>query len=204
MEMRMPEPARKLIYTFAEYLQQERAGDTKHELINGEIFAMAGGTPEHARLAMRVGRALGAQLLGRPCDVFSSDLLIRVQATGLATYPDLTVVCGRLERDPADANTVVNPVVLIEVLEGSTEGYDRGEKFAHYRHIPSLKEYVLVSQNKPRIEVFQRNEDGTSWTLRVAEVSESAKITSIGCELAVDEVYANPLGDSAGAGGREG
>ena len=200
----MTDPAPKLTFTFAEYLQRERAGDTKHELLHGEIFAMAGGTPEHARLAMRVGSALGAQLLGRPCEVFSSDLLLRVLATGLATYPDLTVVCGKLERDPEDANTVVNPVVLIEVLSESTERYDRGEKFAHYRRIPSLKEYVLVSQHEPRIEVFQRNEDGTSWTLRVAEASESARLTSIGCELVVDGVYANPLGDAAGATAREG
>ena len=200
----MTDPAPKLTFTFAEYLQRERAGDTKHELINGEIVASSGGTPEHARLAMRVGSALGAQLLGRPCEVFSSDLLLRVLATGLATYPDLTVVCGKLERDPEDANTVVNPVVLIEVLSDGTERYDRGEKFAHYRRIPSLKEYVLVSQHEPRIEVFRRNEDVTSWTLRVAEASESAKLTSIGCELVVDGVYANPLGDAAGATAREG
>ena len=198
----MTQPARKLTYTFAEYLQQERASDTKHELINGEIFAMAGGTPEHARLAMRVGRALGAQLLGQPCDVFSSDLVLHVLATGLATYPDLTVVCGRLERDPEDANAVVNPVVLIEVLSDGTERYDRGEKFAHYRRIPSLKEYVLVSQHEPRIEVFRRNEDGKTWTLTVGEASESVTLTSIACELTVDEVYANPLGDSGGAASR--
>ncbi len=189
----MTEPARKLTYTFAEYLQQERAGDTKHEMINGEIFAMAGGTPEHAELAVKVAAALSVQLQGR-CRVFSADLLVRVLATGLATYPDLTVVCGKLERDPEDANVVVNPVVLVEVLSDGTERYDRGEKFAHYRRIPSLREYVLVSQHEPRIEVFRRNEDGKSWTLHVAEASESVQLGSIGCELAVDEVYANALG----------
>ncbi len=192
----MNEPARTITFTFAEYLQQERASDTKHELVNGEIFAMAGGTPEHARLAMSVGARLLSQLSGRPCAVFSADLLIRVRATGLATYPDLSVVCGRLERDPEDANTVVNPIVLVEVLSDSTERYDRGEKFAHYRRIPSLKEYVLVSQQAPRIEVFRRNEDGRSWTLHVADVSESVQLTSIGCELAVDEVYASALAPS--------
>jgi Uma2 family endonuclease len=196
----MTEPVRKLRHTFAEYLQQEQAGDTKHELLNGEIFAMAGGTPEHTRLAGKVVMALGAQLSGRPCNVFPSDLRVRVLATGLATYPDVTVVCGRLEHDPEDENTVVNPVVLVEVLSDGTERYDRGEKFAHYRRIPSLNEYVLVSQHEPRIEVFRRNnEGGKSWTLHVAEASESVQLTSIGCELVVDEVYANPLG---GAGAR--
>lgn len=195
----MTEPARKLRHTFAEYLEQERASDIKHELIHGEIFAMAGGTPEHTRLAGKVVMALGAQLSGRPCNVFPSDLRVRALGTGLATYPDVTVVRGRLERDPEDANTVVNPVVLVEVLSDGTERYDRGEKFAHYRRIPSLKEYVLVSQHEPRIEVFRRNEDGKTWTFHVAEASETVQLTSIGCELVVDEVYANPL-DNAAAG----
>ncbi|APR82436.1 Hypothetical protein A7982_07785 [Minicystis rosea] len=190
----MNEPAHKL--TFAEYLALERAGDTKHELVNGEIFAMAGGTPEHARLTMRVGAALLTQLSGRPCEAYSSDLLIRVLATGLATYPDVSVVCGRLETDPEDANVVTNPIVLVEVLSDSTEAYDRGEKFAHYRRIPSLREYVLVSQHEPRIEVFRRNDD-RSWTLYEAHAGERAKLASIGCELAVDEIYANPLAGAA-------
>lgn len=195
----MNEPARKLSVSFPEYLAQEEASETKHELVNGEIFAMAGGTREHARLAMRVGIALGAQFRGRSCEVFSSDLRVRVLATGLATYPDVSVVCGKFEQDPEDANTLVNPVVLVEVLSDSTEGYDRGEKFGHYRRIPSLREYVLVSQRRPRIEVFRRNEDGT-WTLFEAEASGSVKLTSIGCELAVDEVYANALGEASDPG----
>lgn len=187
----MNEPARKLTFTFAEYLEQEQASDIKHEFVNGEIFAMAGGTPEHGRLAMRVAIALGAQLRGRHCEPYSSDVRVRVLATDLATYPDLSVVCGRLERDPVDANTIINPIVLVEVLSDSTEKYDRGEKFAHYRRIPSLQEYVLVSQLEPRIEVFRRNADGKSWTLHIAEASERAKIESIGCDIAVDEVYAS-------------
>jgi Uma2 family endonuclease len=189
----MNEPARKLSFTFAEYVEQERASQTRHELVNGEIFAIAGGTIEHGRLASRVTAALLMQLRGRPCEAFSSDVRIRVLATGLATYPDLSIVCGRLERDPEDANTIVNPIVLVEVLSDSTEAYDRGEKFAHYQRIPSLKEYVIVSQQGPRIEVFHRNEDGKSWTLHVAGASESVKLDSIQCEIAVDEVYASAL-----------
>lgn len=188
----MNEPARKLTFTFAEYLAQERAGEAKHELINGEIFDMAGGTIEHARLASNVGAELHAQVRGKPCAVFSADLLVRVLATGMATYPDLSVICGRIERDPADENVAVNPIILVEVLSDSTESKDRGEKFAHYRRIPSLKEYVLVSQHEPRIEVFRRNEDG-SWTLSEAESGGRVKLASIDGELSVDAVYANAL-----------
>ncbi len=189
----MNEPARKLTFTFTEYLEQERTSDVKHEFVNGEIFDMAGGTIEHGRLASTVNAALRTRSRGRPCEVYSSDVRVRVLATGLATYPDTSVVCDRLERDPADANTIVNPVVLVEVLSDSTEGYDRGEKFAHYQRLPSLKEYVLISQRSPRIEVFRRNEDGNSWTLRIAQAGERVTLASIGCELAVDETYANAL-----------
>lgn len=188
----MNEPARKLIFTFAEYVEQERASDTKHELVNGEIVAMAGGTIEHGRLASNVTIALGASLRGRPCSTFSADVRVRVLATGLASYPDLSVVCGKQERDPEDANTLVNPIVLVEVLSDSTLAYDRGEKFAHYRRIPSLKEYVLVSQHEPRIEVFRRDEEGI-WSLHEAAAGECVKLEAIGCELSVDEVYADPL-----------
>ena len=188
----MNEPARKLTFTFAEYLEQERTSDVKHELVNGEIFAMAGGTPEHGQLALSIAIALGPQLRDRPCAQYSSDVRVRVLATDLATYPDLSVVRGGLQRDPADSNSIINPIVLIEVLSDSTERYDRGEKFAHYRRIPSLREYVLVSQHEPRIEVFRRNEDGKTWMLHIAEASESATLTSIGCVLNVDDIYADP------------
>jgi Uma2 family endonuclease len=187
----MNEPARKVTFTFAEYLEQERTSDIKHEFVNGEIFDMAGGTIEHGRLVLSTAGVLFAQLRGRPCVGYSSDVRVRVLATGLATYPDMSVVCGKLERDPADANAIVNPSVLVEVLSDSTERYDRGEKFAHYQRLPSLKEYVLVSQHGPRIEVFRRNDDGRSWTLHIAEAGESVSLVSIGCVLAVDEVYAN-------------
>jgi Uma2 family endonuclease len=190
LETVMNEPARAIRHTYAEYLAQEGASETKHEFVNGQIYDMAGGTPEHSRLALNVGAELRGQLRGRPCVAFSSDL--RVLATGLATYPDVSVVCGRLERDPEDKNAIVNPIVLVEVLSDSTEAYDWGEKFAHYRRIPSLREYVLVAQRAPRLEVFRRNDDGT-WTLHEAGPGERVKLASIGCELAVDEVYANPL-----------
>jgi Uma2 family endonuclease len=124
--------------------------------------------------------------------VFAADLRVRVESTGLTTYPDVSVVCGKLETASEDALAVVNPTVLIEVLSDSSEAYDRGEKFAHYRRIPSLREYVLLSQREPRIEVHRLNASG-HWELHEALAGESIELASLGCRIAVDEVYRDPL-----------
>ena len=178
--------------SFADYVAAESKSDVKHEWLRGEVWAMSGGTPEHAALASSMTRHLSNALEGRPCRVFSSELRVRVLSTGLATYPDLTVVCGPIEVDPEEANTVTNPVLVVEVLSDSTEAYDRGEKFAHYRRVPSLREVVLVSQREPRIEVFTRSDDG-SWRLREWRTGERVELSSIDCALAVDDVYRDPL-----------
>jgi len=191
----MTEPARKLKHTFAEYLTLEAASETKHEYLDGEIYDMAGGTPDHSGLAVNVTSELHAALRGRPCRVFNSDLRVRVLATGLGTYPDASVICGAFEHDPEDENTAINPVVLVEVLSDSTEAYDRGEKFAHYRRIPSLRDYVIVSQHEPVIEHYTRNDDDT-WTLHEVRPPASVQLT-IGCELSVAAVYENPLAPAA-------
>jgi Uma2 family endonuclease len=188
----MVEPARKLTHTFAEYLAIDAASETRHEYVNGEIFAMAGGTLKHSQIAANVIGELRAQLRGQRCVVFTSNARARVLATGLATYPDVTVVCGAIERDPEDKNTLTNPIVLVEVLSDGTEGYDREEKFWHYRRIPSLREYLLVSQHERRIEHLSRNDDGT-WTLRDLAPPAVVPIPSIGCELSFDDVYLDPL-----------
>ena len=127
---------------------------------------MAGGTPEHSRLSVNVQGELRNALRGRRCTVFNSDVRVRVLATGLGTYPDATVVCGRLEVDPEDKNTVTNPIVIVEVLSDSTETYDRDDKRAHYRQLPTLRDYLLVSQHERRIEHYHRNDDGTVEALR--------------------------------------
>ena len=180
-------------FSFAEYLELEEIAAVKHEFLGGHVWAMAGGTPAHAAIAANVIALLSAQLRGRPCRVFTSDLRIRVLATGLGTYPDVTVVCGQLETDPADprGNTVTNPLVLVEVLSPSTEEYDRGEKLAHYQRIPSLAEIVLIAHNDRRLEVWRR--EGDRWTLDVFRADERAQLASIGSELAVAEVYRDPL-----------
>jgi len=187
----MADALRKQRFTFAEYVALEEGSNVKHEFLGGEIYAMAGGTPGHARLAMTIGSALDNQLRGTDCRVFSSDLRVRVPATGLGTYPDITVVCGASERDRENPSTVVNPRIIIEVLSDRTEAYDRGEKFEHYKTIQSLKEYVLVSHREPAIDVWRR-EDG-SWVSSRAVAGEMLAFRCLGCEIAVDDIYRDGL-----------
>ena len=191
-------PARKPTMTYAEYLVFEEKSVDKHEFLNGEVFAMAGGTIEHARLATAISSALTSALRDRPCCVYSSDLRIRIRATGLTTYPDVSVVCGQAEVDAEDRCAIVNPLLLVEVVSDSTEAYDRGEKAAHYRHLPSLREYVLVSQHRPRIEVFRHNEAGR-WELYEYESGSQAELASVGCSIAEDDVFRDPLASAAAA-----
>jgi Uma2 family endonuclease len=190
--LRMVAPARQY-FSFAEYLALEEIAAVKHEFLDGHVWAMAGGTPAHAAIAANVIALLSVQLRGRPCRVFTSDLRIRVLATGLGTYPDVTVVCGRLEADPADpqGNTVTNPLVLVEVLSPSTAEYDRGEKLSHYQRIPSLAEVVLVAHDERRLEIWRR--EGDHWTLDVFRVGERARLASIESDLVVADVYRDPL-----------
>ena len=174
-------------YRYADYLAHEAASNVKHEYLEGEIYAMAGGSPEHAELAVAVGSSLRPQLTGKPCHVFSSDLRIRVIVTGLATYPDVSVVCGPLERDPESRETILNPCVVVEVLSDGTEKYDRGEKFEHYKKIPALQTYILVSQKTPSVEMWQR--DGESWIRQQAGPGDRLTLHSIACVLDVTELY---------------
>lgn len=175
-------------HSFAEYLELDESSNVKLEYFEGEIFAMAGGTPE---LAMNVGIAL-ASVRDRGCHVHSSDLRIRVQATGLAAYPDVTVVCGPKQSDPQSRTTIINPSVIVEVLSDSTEDYDRGEKVEHYRQIPSLHACLLVSHRQRLIEVWQRAPDG-SWSLTSHRAGEAVELDAIGVRFAVDEVYRGVL-----------
>jgi len=188
----MSDPAQRLTMSYVEYLAAEEKSDEKHEFWAGEVYAMAGGSPEHAALSAAIVLELGSALRGKPCRVFSADARVRVRATGITTYPDVTVVCGKLETDPDDLHAIVNPVVLVEVLSDSTEARDRGEKAAHYRHIPTLKEYVFVSQGPPRIEVYRRNEAGR-WELFEFEAGASVELASVECSIRVDDVYRDPL-----------
>lgn len=180
-------------YSFRDYVRLADAANVRLEFLDGDIYAMAGGTPEHAALANQVAASLTVQLRGRPCRVHSSDLRVRVRATGLATYPDVAVVCGKVELHPEDKNTVQNPVVLVEVLSPSTEDYDRTEKLEHYRELDSLAAIVFVAHDRAEIAVHERDARGP-WRLSTAREGERLEILSLGCALDVDEIYRDPLG----------
>ena len=178
--------------TYAEYLAFEEASETKHEYVNGEVYAMAGGSLEHARLAAELIFRLREKFGPDGCRVFGSDLRLRVEATKRSAYPDVTVVCGDPEMSLVDADAVTNPTVLIEVLSPSTETTDRIEKWAHYRRIPSLRAYVLVSQSEQRIEAYRR--DGARWIYEEAGPGETLRIGGIEVDVAVDALYASAVG----------
>lgn len=184
-------PVRLHRYTYADYLALEDAANVRHEFLEGEIHAMAGGPPVHAAICSNVTTSLNVQLRGKGCRVHSSDLRIRVLETGLATYPDVTVVCTRAEIDPENRLTVTNPKVLVEVLSPSTAAYDRGEKLSHYQRVPSLQEIVLVAHDERLIEVWRRGDAG-SWTRSEAR-SGSIALMSIACVLEVADVYRDEL-----------
>ncbi|MGQ0504664.1 MAG: Uma2 family endonuclease [Myxococcaceae bacterium] len=177
-------------YTWIQYLALEESSTVKHEFFEGEIYAMAGGTPAHSALSLAVGSELRAQLKGKPCRAYNSDLRIRVAATGLGTYPDVSVVCGDLEHDSErlrGAVAVTNPTLIVEVSSASTESYDRGTKFDNYRQIPSLREYVIVSHRERLIEVFRREEQ--DWIRTEAHVGGAISLESIDCVLTVAAIY---------------
>lgn len=178
----------QVTYTYAEFRSLEEASNVKHEFYRGQIYAMAGGTPEHAALQAATSALLVGQLRGRNCRAHSSDLRVRVLATGLATYPDVTVVCGPSERDPEDKNNVVNPTLLVEVTSRSSEEYDLGEKFDNYKQIPSLRHYVLVSHRERRIDVWTRDDDD-AWSVQTARDGERGELVAIAAALDVKELY---------------
>ena len=178
--------------TYAEYVAIANDSSVKYEYIYGEIVAMAGGTIAHARLISRVSSMLDRALEGSSCIVLPSDMRVRIRAADRATYPDVFVVCGPPEQDADDDHAVVNPTVIVEVMSDSSSDSDRTDKFAAYRRIGSLREYVLVAQRERRIEVYRR--DGRRWFLDEYGPGERLKLESIAVELAVDEVYVDRVG----------
>ncbi|WP_437654874.1 Uma2 family endonuclease [Sorangium sp. So ce1182] len=184
----MVAPAHRIHYTYAEYLALEASSNVKHEYLDGQIYAMAGGTPEHAAIAAAVIGLLFPELRRGRCRAYDADLRVRVPSTGLATYPDVTVVRGPLERDAEDGQAVTNPTLIVEVLSRSTEEYDRGDKLDHYKNLTSLRQYVLVSHRERSVEVWTRGVDGV-FTSSVAREGDVALLVSIGAQLDVRELY---------------
>lgn len=171
-----------------EYLAFERASPERHEYADGEIFAMSGGTAEHSAVTLNLLAELRGALSGRGCRAFESNMRVHVPATGRYVYPDGTIVCGRPEFTDDQRDTLLNPRVVIEVLSPSTEAYDRGDKFAGYRTIPGLQDYVIASAKHPRIELFSRQENGT-WSLRILGPGDRLDVPSVGCSIEIDRVY---------------
>lgn len=181
---------RKSLLTPEEYLAVERGSEIKHEYFAGEMFAMVGASKRHNLITANVIRVLGNQLLDRPCNVYPSDMRVRMRATGKYTYPDVVVACAEEEFDDAEKDTLLNPVVIFEVLSESTEAYDRGKKFEHYQSIPSLAEYLLVTQEPYRVEQYVR-QGGNEWRYsEYHDADDVVRIGAIGCELTLRDVYA--------------
>jgi len=172
------------------YIARERAAtDGKSEYLHGRTYAMSGGSPKHNLVAINVARALGNALVDRPCVVLSSDQRVCIEPTGLYTYPDVTVVCGGLKVHPRFDDTLLNPTVIVEVLSPSTEGYDRGAKFGHYRRIESLRAVLLVSQVERVVEHYAREPDG-SWRLTTFTEGQTVPIPALDTSLSLNDVYA--------------
>jgi Uma2 family endonuclease len=178
-------------YTYAQYVALEQDSPTKHEFFDGEIYAMAGGSEDHSALAANVVAALVGAVGDRPCRVHTSDLRIYVEAVGLATFPDGSVICGPLlQHAPSPNATALNPIVVVEVTSDSSEEYDTGAKLEAYQTIPTLREVILVSHRERRITIHRRDAAGT-WAMRVAIAGERIAVESVGAELIVDTIYRN-------------
>ena len=178
----------KTRYTLQEYLDLERSGEARHEYLDGEVFAMGGASWPHVVIVANLARRLGNQLEDRGCQVVSSDLRVKISQTGLYTYPDVTIVCGKAELErPGD--TLLNPQAIIEVLSDSTEAYDRGKKFEHYRAIESLTDYLLVSQTEVLVEHYSRQPDGRWIYSAVNRITDSVSIATLGCVMSLADVY---------------
>ncbi|MGA7730840.1 MAG: Uma2 family endonuclease [Chloroflexia bacterium] len=183
----MASVARKT-YTPDEYLALEREAKHRSEYINGEIYAMAGASEAHVTITGNLWTEIKQQLKGKPCRSYAIYMRVQVSATGMYTYPDLVATCGERAFSDAKQDSLTNPTFIAEVLSPSTEAYDRGEKFAHYRELPSLQEYVLVAQDKMQVERYMRH--GEDWLLSViSDPATSLHATSIGCAIPLSEIY---------------
>lgn len=178
---------RRLHHSYEEYLRLLEMSAVKLEYCEGEIYAMAGGTPAHTDLAASMTRLLGNALLGQ-CRVSSSDLKVRVEATDLSTFPDVTVVYGERQLSTIDRHAAVNPTVLVEVTSNATEDYDRGEKLGHYKQLPSLKAVIFVSHRRPHVTVVEHAVKG--WQQREYRAGEMVALETPGLEFAIDDLYA--------------
>lgn len=176
-----------------EYLSISQEQDQKYEYHDGSIFAMAGGTINHSRISTNFITRLGSELLSKNSEYehFNSDARLRIEVGNRLVYPDDMVVCGEIERAEAEKESITNPTVIVEVLSDTTEGYDRGDKFYFYRQVQSLKEYILIAQDKQQVDVFVKA-DGEFWNIKRFDANDEVlKIESIDIEIPLDAIYRN-------------
>ena len=183
--------------TPAAYLEIERKSEIRSEYLGGRMFAMSGGSRRHNLIAGNLFAEINSQLRGRPCEAYKSAMRVKIAPAGMYTYPDIVAVCGEPRFEDESIDTLLNPTAIVEVLSESTEAYDRGEKFAQYRRLDTLREYVLVAQDKIRIEHFRR--EGEEWILsEVSGRDATLHIVSIDCHIDVAAIYEKV--DFAGSG----
>jgi len=173
----------------AEYLATERKATAKSEYFDGEIFAMSGGSPSHSLIAANFIGESQQGLKGKPCSVYTSDLRVKVDLSGLYTYPDATIACGELEFDDDQQDTLTNPIVVVEVLSQATESYDRGRKSANYRTIASLQEIILIAQDRPHVERYVRQETGGCLLLEQTELEGTFDVGAAAISIEMRELY---------------
>jgi Uma2 family endonuclease len=186
-----------------EYLARERKAEYKSEYLRGEIFAMSGVSREHNLIAGNVFGEIRRQFRGRACEVYMSDVRVKVEDSGLYTYPDVVAVCEEPQFEDDEVDTLLNPTLIVEVLSKSTEGYDRGAKFEHYRKLTSLREYVLIAQDKPHVEHFIRQEGGMWLLWETGDLEVVVRLPAVKAELTVAEIYEKvvfPVPDQTGNG----
>jgi len=185
----MASAARITRYTPQQYIALERKAEFRSEYCNGFITAMAGTSREHNLITLNLGREISSQLKNRPCEAYVSDMRVLVSRTGLYTYPDVVAVCGKPLFEDDEVDTLLNPTVIVEVLSPTTESYDRGKKFGHYRRLESLREYVVVAQDQVLVERYTRQ--GEEWMLTdLNNLDATLRLASIGCEVSLREIYA--------------
>ncbi len=177
------------VFTPEQYLDLERQSEIRHEFLDGTVYAMAGESPTHSAICFNLAGALHPQLRGTNCRGFSPNMKVRAGESGLYAYPDLAVACGEAFFHDKHGDVLLNPVVIFEVLSRSTQTYDRGEKFERYKSIETLRDYVLVSQDRPRLEHFSRRPDGT-WSHTELDGAEAGlTLDSVNCRVALADIY---------------
>jgi len=176
--------------SFDDWLEGERASlEGRSEYVGGEVFAMTGASVEHNAIVANIVRELGTQMKGRPCQVYANDLKVHIRSADAGKSPDLIALCGEHQFQDGRRDVLLNPSLIVEVLSDSTEAYDRGDKFALYRQIPSLREYLLVSQHRVQVELYSRSADGR-WTLTdFSALTDSVPLASVDCTLSLAEVF---------------